>query len=267
MLPEVMISEIMSFAATGVKELVQVYGVVDWRWRGCGQSPLVHGKLSLTGELGVGSPVYKDVESEEDMVRVVGSVVTSVPGLTDLNIPWEKRKFIDTECLRVISTSCRFLKTLHLAVSNVGNWTDLEPLVSLEVLRLSRTTIDDAGLESVRQLTKLKVLSLRDTAISDEGLGRISSLTDLTKLFLGGTSISNAGLKFLKPLVNLKVLVLDRTAITEEGLSLLATSHPNLEWLCLSSNNMSDKGVVHLLKFTSLLTLDVESTQITEAQE
>ena len=102
--------------------------------------------------------------------------------------------------------------------------------------------------------------------ITDEGLGPHQLSDGPYFSWLGVTLASpTLVLKFLKPLVNLKWLYLDRTAIADEGISLLATSNPNLEWLNLHSNNISDEGVVHLLKFTSLVDLDMRCTQITEA--
>jgi len=82
-------------------------------------SPLVHGKLELGVPGEQGSVVYKDVKSEEDMLQVVGRVMTSVRGLRYLAVPLSKCNFINAECLRVISNSFRFLKMLFMSETEV----------------------------------------------------------------------------------------------------------------------------------------------------
>ena len=96
-LPEDMISNVLVFVGcSSVKELVQGYGTVDKVWRGCASSPLVHKQLVLPGSENDGFSGYKDVESEEDMLKIVGRVATSVPGLRELKIPLGKSKFVCT---------------------------------------------------------------------------------------------------------------------------------------------------------------------------
>ena len=80
-------------------------------------------------------PIYKDVKSEEDMLKVIRSVATFGPRLTkDL-----KHSLLQVQALhaRVISMSCRFLKKLDLVESKpITNCSLIEPLVSVEELLL-----------------------------------------------------------------------------------------------------------------------------------
>ena len=119
-LPEDMISNILVFVGcSSVKELVQGYGTVDKVWRGCASSPLVHKQLVLPGSENDGFSGYKDVESEEDMLKIVGRVATSVPGLRDLKFLFDKSKFVNTECLRVIAKSFRKLGEVNIYYSEL----------------------------------------------------------------------------------------------------------------------------------------------------
>ena len=209
-----------------MKKLVQGYGTVAKVWRGCASSPLVHKQLILPVSKPNGFTGYKDVESEEDMLRFIRSVSTAVPGLSDLSTPYSKSRHVNNECLRVISTPSRFHKKLELIGSKlITNWSPIEPLVSVDQLRLINTNIDDDGLASVGRLKNLQTLELTSNKrIADKGLSRLSSLAKLWELWLSGTTLSDAGLKFLKPFVCLEVLCLGST-ITRKGLSILAASH------------------------------------------
>ena len=131
MMPEDMISNVLVFVGCStVKELVQGYGTVDKVWRGCASSPLVHKQLVLPGGGAEGFLGYKDVESEEDMLKIVGRVATSVPGLRDMKIPYIKSKFINIECLGVIATSFRKLEKLNLSYSKlITDWSLLKLFV------------------------------------------------------------------------------------------------------------------------------------------
>ena len=127
MMPEDMISNVLVFVGcSSVKEIVQGYGTVGKVWRGCASSLLVHKQLVLPGSevegFGVGgfSGYTRTSRVRRTyMLKIVGRVATSVPGLRDLKIPGNKSKFVNTECLRVIAKSFRKLGEVNIYYSEL----------------------------------------------------------------------------------------------------------------------------------------------------
>ena len=68
----------------------------------------------------------------------------------------------------------------------------------MEFLRLERTRITDAGLESFKGLARLQRLYLDDTGITDAGLEHLKGLTELQHLSLSGTQVTDAGVRRLQ---------------------------------------------------------------------
>ena len=94
-------------------------------------------------------------------------------------------------------------------------------------LNLSRSKIDDAGLQTVGQLSKLTRLHLDNTKVSDAGLKHLSSLKSLEYLNLYNTQVTDAGIKALASLKNLKKLYLWQSKVTPKGAEELKKSLPN----------------------------------------
>jgi len=98
---------------------------------------------------------------------------------------------------------------------------------SIEVLMLSRTPLEDEGLERIKNLTRLTALRVSHTRITDEGLRGLTELPALEDLELRNTKVTNEGLELLKPLKNLKWLSLQHTNVTGAGILRLQKSLPN----------------------------------------
>ena len=101
----------------------------------------------------------------------------------------------------------------------------LQPLKSNIVeLNLGNSSITDAGLEIIGQMTNLTHLYLNNTAVTDAGLAHLSNLYQLEYLNLYGTAITDSGLLVLRRLKNLKKVFLWGTGVTKEAVANLRLS-------------------------------------------
>jgi len=105
----------------------------------------------------------------------------------------------------------------------------LKDVTSLTDLNLAGTKITDAGLATAEGLTYLTRLHLELTSITDAGLAHLKKLTNLNYLNLYGTAVTDAGLEHLKGLRKLKHLYVWQTKITEAGVKNLKAALPGLE--------------------------------------
>src|SRR6266513_497165 len=105
----------------------------------------------------------------------------------------------------------------------------LKDVTSLTDLNLAGTKITDAGLAAAEGLTYLTRLHLELTSITDAGLAHLKSLTNLNYLNLYGTAVTDSGLEHLKGLRKLKHLYVWQTKVTEAGVKNLKAALPGLE--------------------------------------
>jgi len=105
----------------------------------------------------------------------------------------------------------------------------LKDVTSLTDLNLAGTKITDAGLATAEGLTYLTRLHLELTSITDAGLAHLKSLTNLNYLNLYGTAVTDSGLEHLKGLRKLKHLYVWQTKVTEAGVKNLKAALPGLE--------------------------------------
>jgi YHS domain-containing protein/mono/diheme cytochrome c family protein len=96
-------------------------------------------------------------------------------------------------------------------------------------LNLSRTKIDDTGLERVREFPHLRWLSLANTGITDTGLRKLSGLKQLRYLNLYGTKVTDKGLASLRGLPKLEKLYLWQSKATKNGAKKLKEALPNIQ--------------------------------------
>jgi hypothetical protein len=121
----------------------------------------------------------------------------------------------------------RMLRLGGANISDVGLRHLAALTTSLEDLSLSRTQVDDVGLENIQALTQLHRLSFYATNVSDAGLKCLKPLTKLRTLSLGKTKITDAGLQHLAGLNQLQVLDLTGTQATDQGVKMLQQDLPN----------------------------------------
>jgi Leucine-rich repeat (LRR) protein len=69
---------------------------------------------------------------------------------------------------------------------------------TLQVLDLSETTINDAGLAYLRDISQLMVLDLWNTPVSDEGLAHLHVHTMLRHVIVRGTQVTKTGIAALR---------------------------------------------------------------------
>ena len=115
---------------------------------------------------------------------------------------------------------------------------------------LRGTTITDAGLVHLKELTNLQTLNLfACTKITDAGLVHLKELTNLKSLRFGSfrSQITDAGLENLKGMTKLEELLLYCPKVTDAGLVHL-TGLANLQELSLGNTKVTDAGVADLQK-------------------
>ena len=119
------------------------------------------------------------------------------------------------------------LEDLDLADSKVTGVGIRWP-VALTTVRLSRSSLTDAGLESLCRCRAISGLQLGQTQISDSGTRHLASLENLQWLELDWTKITDASLAVIGRSSGLKHLTLNGTNITDDG-----TAHlEGLQKLC-----------------------------------
>ena len=101
-----------------------------------------------------------------------------------------------------------------------------EYFFSVRLVRLSRTTTDDASLAAVARFADMKSLLLDDTRVSDAGLEHLKGLVNLRELNVIDTLITDAGLEHLRGLTSLRLLQLQHTKVTEDSARDLAAALP-----------------------------------------
>ncbi len=123
------------------------------------------------------------------------------------------------------------------------------------------TSVTDAKLEHVQDLTQLKKLSLEYTQAT--GLEYVKDLTQLKELGLGGTQVTDMALEHLKGLTQLESLKLYRTKITDAELQYLE-GLTQLQELDLTGTGITDAGLPHLEGLTRLKWLHIDRTNVTD---
>ncbi|MFL5739074.1 MAG: c-type cytochrome domain-containing protein [Flavisolibacter sp.] len=96
----------------------------------------------------------------------------------------------------------------------------------LVYLKIGRTRITDASMQTIQKFSRLIQLDLDHTSITNKGVALLSVLTGLQWLNLVGTNTSASGLLALKSLKKLQSVYLYQTKINAEGYSQLKKVFP-----------------------------------------
>jgi hypothetical protein len=137
-------------------------------------------------------------------------------------------------------------------------------ITTLKELRLSRSTISDAGVNELTGLKQLQILDLSQTDLTDRGVQGLEGMTDLEILKLSKTKITDAGLKSLGKLKNLRTLGLSQNQIGDAGLKALRGLE-KLTSLDLSATQLTDDGLMQLGQLPALNSVRVTGTKVTTA--
>lgn len=158
------------------------------------------------------------------------------------------------------------LQILNLSQTSVTN--DALKVIgrkkTLMFLHLSHTKVDDEGLQQLAALKQLRLLLLNNTRVGDRGIAQIARLADITYLELNGTNVGDAGLAALKPLHKLRTLKLAGTKVTDAGIAQLS-GFPELRRLDLSETRITDAAVGALRELKTLKELKLAGTRMTPA--
>ena len=156
-----------------------------------------------------------------------------------------------------------------LTITNAADVND-EALLSLAAntglvtLRLTNTSISDAGLPVLESLTALTSLDLSGTSVSNSGVQQIvSSVPALEDLSLNATKVDATGATLVSSLTRLTKLSLRGCGLTDESLAGPAAC-TTLKVLDVGENPaLTDAGILSLGKLSSLVSLDVSDSAFT----
>lgn len=122
-------------------------------------------------------------------------------------------------------------------------------------ISFERLPVEDDFFADVSALTALKFLYLTDTEVTDRGFQNIRNLKKLEDLRASSTMITSDSLKVVRDLPNLKILEIGHNQLNDSALAPLADT--KLIYLMLDSCNLSDQGLQHLSRMTSLEFLQI----------
>jgi hypothetical protein len=74
----------------------------------------------------------------------------------------------------------------------------LKGLKKLRHLKVAGSSVTDAAMKDIRQMTNLEIIGLQKTRVTDAGVRELRGLKNLDVLWLEGTSVSDATLRLLK---------------------------------------------------------------------
>ncbi|WP_197526899.1 leucine-rich repeat domain-containing protein [Pirellulimonas nuda] len=152
---------------------------------------------------------------------------------------------------------------LHDKTVSSDDWRTISQLDDLEVLFVSRISMDAPALQCVSGLKGLTYLALRDGELDVKALpSAISDHRQLESLDLSFSTVSGDAFRQVNGLFRLVALSLEGTGLTDEGLAHVAASLPHLERLDLSKTLISDRGCTHLAKLEKLQTLILQDVAI-----
>jgi len=159
----------------------------------------------------------------------------------------------------------RSLRKLHLD----GCWAIgddatkvLKGLTGLRYLKISGSSITDAGVGNLAALPELDELVLTGNHITSEGVSALAKLPRLRKLDISGTAVDDHVGVALHDMKGLESLNLGGTKITDEVVADLR-GLKNLRSVNLSNTKVTDRCIAYLLDITSLREVHLNMTAVT----
>jgi len=189
----------------------------------------------LAGDLALAETVLKS-ESTDGLVQYVATVVEN-----------------------------RELAQIAIRVKRLGGsleFDDAGKLVGVDLFECSTT---DADIERLSTLTDLTTLVLWGAEITNDGVKHVNKLNKLINLTLVNTEMDDDGLRQLTDLPHLAKLNLQRTTnMTNDGMKHVVATFPNLQYLHILYNNITDEGVAHLKGLSKLKLLDLRGCVVSD---
>ncbi|HUE74722.1 MAG TPA: hypothetical protein VMP01_27890 [Pirellulaceae bacterium] len=138
----------------------------------------------------------------------------------------------------------------------------LERCPELQHLSLAKLKLDRATLGRIAACHSLRVLNLDDCQIAASELSQVSKIENLERLRVTRATIDGDSLRSILSLANLRYLHLWGCEIDNAALAQVAPPH-SLESLCLWESNFSDEGLLGVMRWPSLTSLDAGWTKVT----
>jgi hypothetical protein len=123
----------------------------------------------------------------------------------------------------------------------------------------------DETLRLIGQVPSIKVITLKGGNVTNTGVAYLCELPNLQALGLWQTHVGDGGLQCLAPHKHLKNLVLDETNVTDQDLVYLRDMTDMEEWLGLTDNPITDRGLENLVGMKKLRSLNLLRTKATAA--
>jgi hypothetical protein len=172
--------------------------------------------------------------------------------------PWIRRAIGDDYFRRVVVVN--FDEGSNPTDHDLTVLHDLPDLKQLTLM--NRTGITDDGLRNLSGLRHLEVLALSGTKTEGAGLGHIRYPRRIEGLALDDASVTDEQLVHVENMLNLKWLTLNNTRITDKGLIHLA-SLKSLADLQICGTAVTDDGLMHIKMLPSLKRVLLDKTQTT----
>lgn len=215
---------------------------------------------------------FKRLPTHEIENRHLQDLAALESGIEALDVIKATNSKLTDEGVRLVSKFTG-LKELRLGGTNVtdASLAEIGKVTQLEALELDRTKITDPGLDFLKDLVNLKELSLASTQITDAGFPAFKNMTSLEVLKIGSTAVNGKGFDVfhdqglrcslreisadhtgfgtfgflsIKGMGKLEKLSVGASATTDNALR--GIKLPNLKFLELGYNSLSDQGVMHL---------------------
>jgi len=175
-----------------------------------------------------------------------------------LNVDWDAT---DISALLKVQPDDLDVLDLSRATLDSATLAPVSHLTGLRALRLEGAGIDDRALKHLQGLRSLEILDLHNCPITDAGLDTIARLPGLRALYLRQVRITPTGLKKIGRMKKLTHLQLLNMPIADQDLAALANM-PKLVNLRLASNGLSDQGLVWLKNLRSLRVLELVGNHV-----
>lgn len=156
------------------------------------------------------------------------------------------------------------LPTIWWASNNRMKLQGLVGAPSLEILRIESCGIDDEQFRKLKSVSSLKQIYIQFGLMSGEGLSIVEGLPNLIALILEHNVLNDRGFRSFSGSASLKSVYLGHNALSDRSVKhLVKAGVPELGFLNLHQNAVTDACVGDLARLKNLKTLVLSSTQVT----